>query len=890
MATKIVKEYSAFFEGIADFPKTGGPASYQLGRSVDHRTDTRSLQLLPKTIKKSGSVVTDLVKWATTVPLDPFPTYLYGNTGNLYLRDSSSNYSFIHQVDNSHGNGLGWFGEDKFLYLTSDDQVGRYGSVAAIGGNNIFYPDLFVGANANTCNTAALSNLLSLSQYAYTPSAPANQITGDLSIFVNVRLNAPLGGANTITLVSKDDFGANQRAYNLELIGIDADNFTISLILSNDGTNTETYNKNVNITGYASLNRWLNIGVTWNHSTHVATFYVAGVSKGTDTHAFSSIFASTAPLSIAANRTIAGSSSGYVDGCIDNVSLWDVVITGATTPNITDVNFRELQGTETGLRAYYKLNNNYLDSSTNNNTLIPIGTAQYENRFQSTFDDQNINVEPAGLNNAQYPPFPTPTTARGSRPDIDLDGGTIANTYTIPTAVIEDFNDNTNRLLFTPTKDPQKSIAVRVNTVGTGDFEVIIHDNFNGEIAHVKYPVGTLQATGYFEINYLTMWSPVPGATYHAHFISTVADTKLQVTTAGDLSSAWFRTFFGFLLPDTQYHPISTIGLNLVVGNGNYVATLQATVYDPNTIQLPFGWKVRCFSYWNEYLAIGAWMGDTVDAFDRGRIFFWDGASLTYNFFIDVPEGAINSMVGSKGQLWFIAGSRCKLMLYEGGARAAKIKNLVNSENGNVIDVYPGAMSMWRLLLRFGVAGNSADTVIQEGVYTWGTVNERYPESLSFDYVISTGNYQGTNVHIGMVQAALNKLLIGWQDNTTYGVDEVAVGNDPFATGTVQFLIEDDGAMYHQKEAITVTTQFEPLTSGQSLTLKYRFDRNASFTSLPAITTVGQTTSRDVIATGVKRYREYEVGLDLATSSSSSPVVLAVGIEKDVLETEKRVG
>lgn len=891
MATKTVKEYTAFFDGISDFPKTGGqatsqygfptePASYQLGRSIDHRTDTRSIQLLPKTIKKSSDIVVDLIKWAVTIPDKPYNTYLYGDFGNIYLRDASINYSLKHHVDGSNGNGLEWFGVDKFLYYSTDDNLGRFGGQLGPSGSPLFYDNIYVGQSGNVANTAVLSCVAALNQYAYSPSVSNFEIIGDISLFANAYMNATIPLNTVVTLVSKWDDTGNQRSYIFEVIGgVDADTVTMSFRISDDGTTEESYTKSVTITAYAE--EWHNYAVTWEALTSTATFYVDNVSQGTDTHAMTSIFNSTADLSLAANRKSSISIVNFLDGAIDNVSLFNVVITNATTPNLTDVYFRELQGTETGLQAYWKFNFSRIDSTLNGNSMILEGTDALVNRYESTFDTQNQDIIPTGLSVATYP---------GPRPDIDIpaDPADTGQTYTVPTSVSE---SATNMLPFVPTKDPQRSMAFIITTLGTGNLELIIHDKFNTVIADVTLPVGHVSQSGYFEFVYPDTWTPNISNNYHAHLISTVADTTIQTKTISDLSTAWYETFFGILIEDQQYHPIKQFQDFLVIGNASYIATYDGITYNPNALVLDPGWKVRCLGFWNEYLAIGAWKGDTVDQFDQGRIFFWDGVNpFGYNFFIDVPEGAINAMVGTKGQLYFIAGSRCKLMVYEGAVRARKVKNLVNSDNQNTIDIFPGAMSMWRLLLRFGVAGGNDDAIIQQGVYTWGTVNEKYPDSLSFDYVISTGDYQGTGMQIGCVQAVLGKLLIGWAENGVFGVDEVDVANDPYAAGTIQFLIEDDDVMYHQKEAITVTTQFEPLRSGESLTLKYRLDRNASFTTLPPITTVGQTTSRDVIAIGNKRYREYEIGLDLATSSSTSPIPLSVSIEKDVLSSEKRVG
>ena len=195
---------------------------------------------------------------------------------------------------------------------------------------------------------------------------------------------------------------------------------------------------------------------------------------------------------------------------------------------------------------------------------------------------------------------------------------------------------------------------------------------------------------------------------------------------------------------------------------------------------------------------------------------------------------------------------------------------------------------MWRALLRIGAAGNINDTTENQGVYTFGATNERYTDSLSFDYVISTGNYNG-NVRIGLVFVVNGKLLIGWQDGVACGVDYVDISNPCYPDGTVEMLVEDDGAMYHEKEAVTATAQFKPLAAGQSCQLKYKLNRADNWTTMPAVTTTSESLAREVIVTNGSRYREYEVGLNLATTTGVSPTVRAISVEKDDLATEQRV-
>src|SRR3990172_10768339 len=98
---KNVKSYERFINGISDYSSEGVEDSFSFARSIDHRTDPTSFKLLPRTIKESGTVVTDLIKWPVTISN---VTYMIGNTGNFYKRTSTGSYSLLRTIANNSGN------------------------------------------------------------------------------------------------------------------------------------------------------------------------------------------------------------------------------------------------------------------------------------------------------------------------------------------------------------------------------------------------------------------------------------------------------------------------------------------------------------------------------------------------------------------------------------------------------------------------------------------------------------------------------------------------------------------------------------------------------------------------------------------------------------------
>jgi len=650
-----------------------------------------------------------------------------------------------------------------------------------------------------------------------------------------------ISGSTTPTLDSTQDNNlSNNTTYQLR--------FSVST----DGTAYETLTRQCDLTAGV----WKHIAVTYDASASLARFYLNANLLGTSTGALTSISDNASALYLGAHKG-ASAVGNFLNGKIDEVRLWNDIRTA------DEINFykeNQIPVNMLGLVAYYTLNNASTDGTANANHLTLTGSPAYS-------DDV---------------PFLSPTT----RNDIDQSQSLSGNTYTIPTSISEVAADMCK---FTPTKDPQKSISILIASIGTGNLTVTVHDSNNVVIASKTVDQVNILA-GQFEVTFDTPWRPLFNEEYHFHLTSTVAATTVTTGTASSLATVDFKTYFQFLVDDTEFHPIAKMLQFLVFGNERYVAKYEATLYDPNYITLPAGWRIRCFGYYNEYLVIGCMKGDNIYDFDNGRLYFWDGVSTTYNFYLDVPEGGINAILGSKGKLFVWAGYQGDMLIYQGSASASKIKRLPKSTDNNYIEVYPQAVTMWKSYLHFGV-GRSDSTIFQRGVFSYGSPNIRYDDSLSFQYIQSGGNYLNTT-ETGLVMVVGKKLLVGWRDGISYGIDMIDPSNGYAPSGTVEFMVEDSSVTWKEKEAISLIANFKPLQTGESVQIKYKLDRNDNWTLFPVEDTVGTNFVRGSISgTGKTRYNEIEYACDIFSSTgTTTPTLLNVSLEIDDMSKETRLG
>lgn len=571
--------------------------------------------------------------------------------------------------------------------------------------------------------------------------------------------------------------------------------------VSSTGTNAEFLTQNLPT---LTTGAWNRLSISWQASVSTALFYLGANYIGASTGTLTAINSNASLLYVAANKG-ASVVQNFLDGLIDDVRIWSGV---QTSTQIFQNNLIQIAGGSAGLAAYYELNGTAADLTGNANNLTLVNSPTYSTSV----------------------PFLNSTT----RLDIDQQSTATGATYAVPTTIIEDANDS---LSFTPTLDPQKSISFSIAAKGTGNITVTVHDLQNHLIASVTVLSAALPTAGTYEFVFPTPWRIVINKTYHVHVTSTVNDATIVSSSSNNIRTAVFTTYYQFLVTDTEFHPVVRFLNKLVIGNERYLATWDGASYNANLIAFPPNTHVRCFGFWRSNLAIGTWQEQTdgnpnIYDWNSGKIYFWDGISLTFNSSIDVPEGQVNSLLGLDSDLYYFAGYQGQLFLYQGSymtetgnGRGNLVRRIPQIKPNEFIEVFPQALSMWRGMLHFGLAANANTSAgFQRATYSYGSWQPAYPQALSCDYPISTGN-TGTTVSIGAVYPVGQTLLQSWNDNGAYGVDQINFNNQAASYGFLEANVQDFDVMWHDKEVIKAKADHLALQTGESIVVKYAIDQ-----------------------------------------------------------------
>lgn len=223
-------------------------------------------------------------------------------------------------------------------------------------------------------NTHSLDLELSSSQYAYITNAGQTglNVSGDFTIECWIKLEQlPSAVGSVFTLVAKDGVSAGNRAYLFQINN--SDNKAQVLFWDASG-NLSRFTMDTAF-GAGDVGQWRHIAVAVDVSGPSAEFYkdsspITDTANNTAATSVDNNTATKFAIGARDNLNIA-SIDQYYDGLIDDVRVWSDI---RSSGEISTYYNRELNGTEANLVGYWKLDNSYLDATSNNNDLTAVNT------------------------------------------------------------------------------------------------------------------------------------------------------------------------------------------------------------------------------------------------------------------------------------------------------------------------------------------------------------------------------------------------------------------------------------------------------------------------------------------------------------------------------------
>lgn len=480
-----------------------------------------------------------------------------------------------------------------------------------------------------------------------------------------------------------------------------------------------------------------------------------------------------------------------------------------------------------------------------------------------------------------------------------------AQTTTLNTSIIE---QQTNLRYFQSDIEPLNKISVFVKAKGTGDWTLTLHDGLNNVLATSTVTNANLINGTFndFVFNNATngqvrIYIAPNARTYHFHLTSTVADGTVSSSSVNNLSSCDCEVWADRLVvTQNGMHPIQRFLQYETFGNGNYLSIWEP-ISDPPTnsewqrhkLVFPQEYEVCGLAAMNEYLAIACEKNTSLNTSipQEGIIFFWDGLSDTYNYYVRIPEGSPYGLHEYKNVVYYYAGGD-----WYGIASAStvpvKIRSMPNSDatytgTNSYVKVYPYAATVRKGIHLMAYPSETNNTSINFGVYSYGQVDKNFPNSFGYNYIPSTGsqNYSSqNNLRLGMVKSFGDTLHISWRDdvNGGYGIDVVDSTSTPAQSASWQSLIFDNGMPSKIKKALYMKVSFAALPAGATVQPTYSINRGAWQTDTTFSSTVLYKGRTDYCRIEIPEgdFTEIQLGVNL-TATNTTPTITSVMLAFD---------
>jgi hypothetical protein len=490
--------------------------------------------------------------------------------------------------------------------------------------------------------------------------------------------------------------------------------------------------------------------------------------------------------------------------------------------------------------------------------------------------------------------------SRSENEDALREGG--ANTITLSSTI-----DEGKKIDFTPDIEPLYSVKVKLVTKGTGDWTVTLHDDANNVLGTVTISNSSLPSSAelvefVFSSQVRMLVSP-NARTYHLHVTSSNATGTIQVGTVDDMTTADFEIWADRLVTTNNgLHPVEQFLQYTVFGNERYLSVWEPLSDNPSNLEwlrhrltLPSGYEINGLAANDEYLCISAELrsSNSTRAFQHGKLFFWNGLDTTYEFYIDIPEGAPQAAFTYNNTIYVVISGA--LYCWPGGKNLVKLRTLADtdseySDTTDQTELYPNMMTVRRNILLIAYPSYTTNQSLEYSVRSWGQREKNFPMSIGNNYNISTGTRYNTggNLYIGGVWSFGDTLYTAWRDGADYGLDVVDNSSDPATSASWESMEFESGDGTHEKQAISLS--IEPgsgIPSGYTILPKFRTNWSTSWTYGDAL-----SSSNNYVMDFDDRFKMIEYGVDIShDGTATSPLeITAIKFAYDDLSTEREWG
>lgn len=275
--------------------------------------------------------------------------------------------------------------------------------------------------------------------------------------------------------------------------------------------------------------------------------------------------------------------------------------------------------------------------------------------------------------------------------------------------------------------------------------------------------------------------------------------------------------------------------------NNKLIRIAPGLTVTSDVISVPDNFKITSLANYGNYLAIGC---APVSSYNGvSKVFIWNLSSDLFTETLNFGEGDLRVLETIEGLLVGVtdrylnnatgAGKGSMIIQTYAGGSPVVVKEIFTQKLNSITMPISKATKNNRLFFCAKIMTNTAGTEYDEGIWSFGRKNANYPYTLTLDIIdenVSTSGIQSfaTAGNFFFIAHSADGSIDKTNDEATYAF-----------TSIYESQIYNFGDVMSDKRLDSIKVSFAKLLSGQSLTVKIKWDDATSWTTVGTYSTAG---------------------------------------------------
>jgi len=282
-----------------------------------------------------------------------------------------------------------------------------------------------------------------------------------------------------------------------------------------------------------------------------------------------------------------------------------------------------------------------------------------------------------------------------------------------------------------------------------------------------------------------------------------------------------------FTITDKEFHPMVEQNQVLYIGDGNYLAQVDAGVFTADALDIKTPLRIKSLGKIATDVLIGTYVADTIT---KTEIIRWNTWSVSYDNTDTIPEVGVNAFLPADNFVIVQAGNQGNLYYYDGEKLQPYDINIPGDYSPTAYgEVYPTAVGSIGGQILFGFSNGSGNPADQ-GVYRIARSTSNHPYILDMPYPISERSGSAlvtSSIEIGGILVVGNDIFVSWKNDTSYGVDKLDYSNK------LELAYLETRVMVVEREKLSTFTKFVVayalLPDDTAITIQYKKNYAADY-------------------------------------------------------------